>query len=171
MKKKQRLFPEHLSNTKHGFLYELYMNPFENNETLCQRANVSYSVAWDAVHRLFDVGTRRNKVGLFYSLGYIHIYVTGISCSPAVPKRLLNIVKVWRSKPYATNQYVADALGVSKKTINNRTVELYRFNGYTPPSNNPDVARLGFFWYIGWFDVQQLKQDAEDQYNEVCKQA
>ena len=161
------LYPSHLTFLQSQVIRALYLNPFASNSEIGAMTHTHHdSVAKVIPMMLADVTPVNSRLRLFYHLGYI--VAPSSLLSHDTPRRFKNILELWAQKPYLNNREVADAVYMSESVIGNYTSQIYKWFGYTPPSNKKYyTARLGFYEYINCFDTQRLAVDAVAQWDEV----
>ena len=147
-----RLFPRELTFARQQVLYYIYTHPFATRGEVIAQTYCSimtyHAALWD------QNGSTSSRIAMFTRLGYVH-----------VPNRLpQKIINYWRVNPGATQKDTAAHFGVPEKTMSNRIYRMYDKLGYTRKFRPKAYQRLGFYWYMGWFDMHQLADDAHAQF-------
>jgi len=147
-----QLFPPKMTFARQQMLYYIYTHPFATRGEVIENTYCSHQTYHDALRN--QSGATSSRVELFTRLGYVH-----------VPNRLpQKIINYWRVNPSATQKQTAAHFGVPEKTMGNRIYRMYDKLGYTPEFRPKAYQRLGFYWYMGWFDIHQLADDAHAQF-------
>jgi len=153
------LYPLGVTPVVRNVLYHYYTNPLASYYDIAERAYCSHNyiryVVWQTHH------TSR-RVEVYNKLGYIEF-----------PKarpfrgRIQRIYDDWRVYPDATFADMSDRLGITQNTINTNIRALYKKSGYDKSGvyTSTDHRRLGFYWYMGIFDMTRLRADAQEQYD------
>ncbi len=150
-----QLFPHKSTSARNQVLYYIYTHPFATRgeviaETYC--STMTYHAAlWD------QNGSTSSRITMLTRLGYVHV-------PKHLPQKILNY---WRVNPGATQKDTAAHFGVPEKTMSNRIYRMYDKLGYTQGFRPKAYQRLGFYWYMGWFDKHRLADDAHAQYEEL----
>ena len=152
------LYPLKVTPVVRDILYHYYMNPLATCYDIAERAYCSHNyvryVAWET-H-----GTSR-RIQIYNNLGYIKF-----TQARPFQGRIERIYEQWRARPHVTFADMSERMGITQNTINTNIRALYKKSGYDKSSvyTSTDHRRLGFYWYMGIFDITRLRADAEEQY-------
>lgn len=153
------LYPLGVTSVVRNVLYNYYMNPLASYYDIAERAYCSHNYIRYVVWETHETSRR---VEVYNKLGYIKF-------TQARPfrGRIQRIYDDWRVYPDATFADMSDRLGITQNTINTNIRALYKKSGYDKSSvyTTTDHRRLGFYWYMGIFDMTRLRADAKEQYD------
>lgn len=157
------LFPTHLTETQHDYLYNLYMNPFDTKQRIGE-LSISSSGVYDEIwRRLGLTGVRR--VEFFMRLGYVR--VPHLMSSSYLSDDDLRIMNLWRQHPSATRKQIAAMAGIADWEVAEAADRIYDVYGYREKYESASMhRRLAFYWWMGWFDRARLEADANRQYKQ-----
>lgn len=158
-----QLFPATVTEDRLKILYQLYLNPLGSISDIAAAAHCSRAMYRYALNNCQGKASRE---AWFHSLGYIHIHRSGLNQQSH--KRFNKIVKDWRQYPAATYKETARRVGLTPATVLEYRKQIYTINGYKASNyNSMAYPQLGFYWYMGWFDLPRLQDDATKAYKEL----
>lgn len=161
---KLELFPSHMTETQHNYLYHLYMNPFSTKQHIAELSITSAGMFDEIWRRLGLVGVRR--VEFFMRLGYVR--VPYVMSSSYLSDEDLHIMNLWREHPSATRKQIAAIAGMGDWQVADATDRIYDVYGYRERYESSSMhRRLAFYWWMGWFDRTRLEADAQRQYKQL----
>lgn len=156
------LFPATATESQVRILYELYKNPLGSRRSITNAAHCAIDTYAQTLQRCQGHISRELW---FDSLGYIKITLRGTFRSSN--KRLDKILRDWREHPGTTYNETADRLGLTPTSVIEYQKQIYKILGYKATKFSRAYGRLGLYWYMGWFDLPRLQEDAQKAYKEL----
>ena len=158
-----QLFPATVTEDRLKILYQLYLNPLGSISDIAAAAHCNRALYRYALN---NCQGHTSRAVWFNSLGYINIPRLGRLKTSH--KRLYKIISDWKQYPGATYKEIADRTGLTPGTVLEYRKQLYTHFGYKASNyNSMAYPQLGFYWYMGWFDLPRLQDDAQKAYKEL----
>lgn len=161
------LFPNSLTENQCIVMAEIYKNPYANTKNIIKATGISGSASYSAFKKMMPKRKTHTRFSLFYDLGYINIPTfedLHKSYNYSIPEIYQGILKQFSNQPDIPNEEIGRKEHLTLSTINGYIWKMYPWFGFYAKKAPNQLTRLEFYEYMGWFDVNQLKQDAEDQY-------
>ena len=158
-----QLFPATVTEDRLKILYQLYLNPLGSISDIAAAAHCNRALYRYALN---NCQGHTSRAVWFNSLGYINIPRLGRLKTSHT--RLYKIISDWKQYPGATYKEIADRTGLTPATVLEYRKQLYTHFGYKASDyNSMAYPQLGFYWYMGWFDLPRLQDDAQKAYKEL----